>query len=744
MWTRNAELVGIFLAGILLASTVFPAMAQQEKEKEEDAGKAEKPIPLEELRVREFLYHQAEAPEERRLSDAIPTTNISREQIDDRVNRRVGDAVKRMPGVFMGGAPGENNDIRLRGLDKEFTRVQIDNVVVPDGGEKRELQLNRIPAYLIEEVTIIRNPTAEYESDGLAGRVKLKTRPIPERFSGNARLGSGGREHFGDGTWSNSISAGGRIGDLLGAMGTFSFNRDPFVKNKTERQFKAGGEAKTTNGEQEAKNLEATDAFFDVGLFYKGGEVHVKPLMLRLNENKDKKKTARDLTKAAANDETSEREREDKIKQTVGGAVEHRHELTPKIKFEHTMAYYSNREDKGDKTKDSFKETKSVMTFDKREVEEERKEDQTWNYNAKLTVPLTFVLPQELKTGFAMRFRDRFRDKTKIEIKPDGTSTDKTTPKDTYFLKENYFAGFAQNEVWLTDRFSLLPGVRVEYVTLTARDRISPEANRGFTDVNPSIHTLWRATDQLSFKTAFSRAVNRPKFDELSPFEQEDANKIIIGNPDLDPARAWNLDVGFDYAHRDLFFGVNFFHKWVKGVIEEVDTGEDRNGKSVFQMQNVGDGWVRGVELEQRLGFNWTGFDWIGGLTLWANQTVLDSQLEEASGKKRPFKEQPKFITNLGLNYELIPRTTILTFSANFVKPGVNHEASGDIKRVTPDWQFDLALRRHLIEGFYGFVEVDNLTNVQRVEVTHKANGESVRKKEGANRTILVGLSYSF
>ena len=284
----------------------------------------------------------------------------------------------------------------------------------------------------------------------------------------------------------------------------------------------------------------------------------------------------------------------------------------------------------------------------------------------------------------------------------------------------------------------------MEYVTLAARDRTSPEAKRGLTDVNPSIHTLWRATDRLSLKTAFSRAVNRPKFDELSPFEQEAADKITIGNPNLDPARAWNLDMGLDYAHRDLFFGLNLFHKWVKGVIEEIDTGEDRNGKDVFQVQNVGDGWVRGIELEQRLGFNWTGFDWIRGLTLWTNQTVLDSQLEEASGKKRPFKEQPKFITNLGLDYELIPRSTILTFSTNFVKPGVNFEASGDVKRVKPEWKFDLALRQQLTGGLSGFLEINDLTNVQRVEITRKANGETVKKNEGVNRTILIGLNYNF
>ena len=732
----------IVMVGLLITPIMQPmdskAQEQAPTDKVEEKTEAEKTFVFPPVTVT-----TERVAEESRLSDPVPNTGVNREQIDNRANRRVGEILKRMPGVYMGGAPGENNDVRLRGLDKEFTRIQLDDMTLPDGGEKRELQVNRVPAYLIEEVTILRNPTAEYESDGLAGRVKLKTRAIPEKFSGNSRLSSGGRDHFGDGTWSNSVSAGGKMGDWLGSMATFSFNRDPFVKNKIEREFKANGDAKKSKAEQETKNLTARDGFVDVGLYYGRGELHLKPLMLHLNEKKDKTKSERDLTKAAAGDETFERERENKTKQTVGGAVEHRHQLTSTIKLEHTMAYYSTREGQGGKTKDSFKETKSVMTYDKREVEDERKEDQTWNYNAKLTVPFTLGLPQELKTGFSLRFRDRFRDKEKIEIK-NGVGTDKTTPKDTYFLNENYYAGFVQDEVKVTDRFSLLPGVRVEYVGLSARDKLHPEKQSAFLDPNPSIHALWRATDRLSLKTAFSRAVNRPKFDELSPFEQEDANKIVIGNPDLEPARAWNLDVGLDYAHRDVFFGLNFFHKWVKGVIEEVDTGEDRNGKSVFQVQNVGDGWVRGVELEQRVGFNWTGIDWVRGLTLWTNQTFLKSMLEDAAGNKRPFKEQPKFITNIGLDYEWIPRTTIFTFSTNFVKPGVNVEASGDVKRLKPEWRFDLALRQRLMGSLYGFVEAANLTGAQKEEKTTKANGETARNKERVNRTLLLGMSYSF
>ena len=58
--------------------------------------------------------------DERRLGDPRPTAGIGRQDIATRNNRLLSDVLARMPGVFLTGPPGSEENLRLRGLDKEY------------------------------------------------------------------------------------------------------------------------------------------------------------------------------------------------------------------------------------------------------------------------------------------------------------------------------------------------------------------------------------------------------------------------------------------------------------------------------------------------------------------------------------------------------------------------------------------------------------------------------------------------
>src|SRR5690606_24267355 len=110
------------------------------------------------------------------------------------------------------------------------------------GGEKRELQLNRIPADLIQEVRVLRNPAPEFESDGMAGRLDFRFRPIPESpLTGEFRIGGGERSGAADARWLGSAVVAGRLTRNLGLLGSFFYLDDPTYKLKTEDEFSAAG-----------------------------------------------------------------------------------------------------------------------------------------------------------------------------------------------------------------------------------------------------------------------------------------------------------------------------------------------------------------------------------------------------------------------------------------------------------------------------------------------------------------------
>lgn len=680
-------------------------------------------------------------PERQRLDNPMPQTGVSREEFEQRNNRRLGDVLQRLPGVLMGGPPGQPQDVQLRGLDKEFSRTQVDGVRLPDGGEKREFQVNRIPSFLVDKVTVIRNQTAEYESDGLAGQVDVKTRTIPKgKPQVEARLGYGGHDGGLDGDLVHgSLGFGYRPVDWLGGSGAFDYQDNTVVRPK----FKLFSTGKTED-ENETERQESSNFFGDLATFYDGGEFHFKPMVLELDKDKTKTKTVREKGKVA----TREDEHEDTLQSTYGLGLSHRHTFKQGSLWESRAGFYQSEEDK-DKTKPAFKETKlnsGLFALDKTTLEKEDKQDKTWDVASSLRTPFTLGLPQELKFGVAFRQRERDRDKLAREISKAGKLTNTTKPKDKYALEETYYAAFIQDNLWFTDRISLMPGLRAEHVALRSATGDGTNASKNTTDLNPSLHFLYRVRDDLSLRAAFSKSLSRPKFDELSPFEQDDGNtKIVIGNPDLDPARAWNFDVGGEYSITDLFFAVNLFHKQISDVIEEVDTGVNRGTKDIFQVENVGDGWTRGIELEQRLGFNWSGLEILNGFKLWANETLLESELTDKNGRQRPFKNQPRFLTNAGLDYNYAPWGTIFTLAWNYVPEQWEYKPDGTFKAILPSSTFDVSAYQRIYRGFSAFAEINNLSDEHRAENEYAVNGStSSEKVETYGRTFLVGVKWQF
>lgn len=673
-----------------------------------------------------------------RLEDPLFQTGLERSDIATRNNRRLSDVVARMPGVFMSGPPGGDKDVRLRGLDKEFSRTQVDGFMIPDGGEKRELQLNRIPSSTVQSVRIVRNPTAEFESDGLAGRVDVQTRPISEQFLLDGRFGYGNRRN----TWSNRIaqgqlSAGKRFHRNFGAFGTFDYFNDVLP---IERRFVS------PNGDVEADDerqpQRSPNFFGNFGVYTERfGDLHIKPVYMNFTSEKER---LREVTNAQGRFTRRELETETKTQQTLGLSLNHRYARPSGFILDTQGAWFGGGEDKPRERIVYRILPDNTFTPNTLAMDPERKADKTWNFNSAASVPLRALFWQEWKFGTSLRSRGRLRDRTRQEINlATGSVRDTGEGKDRYRLSESYYAGFVQNRIRFTDRFSWTPGVRVERVDLSPQSGAVLAPTRTFLDVNPSSHLLYRAASNLSLRAAVSRGLARPKFDELAPFENITATKIVIGNPDLEPSRAWNYDAGADYATRLATFSVNFFHKDIRGIIEELGTGEFVQGRDVFQVRNIGNGWTRGLELEQRLRVPSAAPRWMRAFSFWANETILRSNVRDAQGFERPFKEQPRWIANFGADFQEEGWGTSLSVMSNFISRRFDFKTNGDITSFGGSASVDVALYQRLVGNSRLFIEANNLTNRDRNRDEIFARGGVQRRREVFGRTMLVGLQVS-
>lgn len=656
----------------------------------------------------------------------LPGSTIDRTQyVAMPTGPRVQDVVKRLPGVVTGGAPGEDKDARVLGLDKEYTRTTVDGIQLPDGGEKREFNLDRLSTVLVDSVDVIRGRRAEMDGDGIAGRIDIKLRDIPADIGWEASSALGGSSDGHLQHW-HSIVGGGMLNGNFGMQGGIVYS-DQAVSKTKDKYDRSGN---LSEQEREKKPVQSVDMLLDVLWQNEANAVRFKPMFLDQVETKDKTKTK--YKDGALNG--TETEHEEKRKQTIGGTLSWRHDFEglSGASLETRAAYYSGTEDK-EKTKRVYKKDGSEDAA-KRETEYEDKSDTILQGEATMALPLElFDKDHELKFGGLARYKDRRKDKQKYAA--DGDLADPGV-KDTYTIEETVVAGFVQDRIRLGERLSIIPGLRVEAAWLDA-SALSNQASEGVTvDFLPSLPVELELTDRWSLHASAARVVNRPKFDLLIPYEEEKDDRYVIGNPDLDPERGWAFDADLVYHAGYMSLGFGFFHRQISGIIEEVDTGVVRDGKTVYTNQNVGDGWTNGAILSQRVSLDFLDMPIIDGFAVSSSQTFAHSRLREyATGEVRAFKEQPTFWGDLTVEWTDPSRrfyaATALSYTGKVAKSG-----DGDGEYREAELSLDAQLRYRLTDTVELFALGENLTGTERVKV--KADG--TREVEKGPTTFFAGL----
>lgn len=669
--------------------------------------------------------------------------------LEDTPGLQLGDSIKYAPGVYLSGNINENDDLQIRGMPKGYSRTRISGLAIPDaGGEAREFKLNRLPNGLFKEAKIIRNPTAEYESDGIAGSLEMETIDIPQRFSNEMRLGFGARDSRTP-VWDASVLSGGRFDSRFGALGAFSYGFDPTMKNKNTTDYAADGTADKSSWRKENTPVDTYSAFLDGGFFYDGGEIHIKPLYLFRDVEKRSTKHTIKFEDPADEDESIDDDAEDRTERTAGATVTSLHRWSDTAKQETLLGYYQANERMPFSDTDSLKEDGGVFEYDGSSHEDYRKDDDTFDLQTKTTLDLATALRQQLKFGAAFRNRGRDSQHHLIETDEDGNVDDLTTDADEYHITEDYLAGFVQDQIWLNDQFSVLPGLRLEHQRQQSRDGGGMDSDRTMMDLNPTFHMLYQPNKEVSLRFGFSRTVNRPQFDQLSPFHRinDDDERVEVGNPDLDPAHSWNFDLGADWNGGPFFVSANLFYKKIHDVIQDDLVGtEDVGGDSydLYQARNVGDGWLKGIELDQRFSFEKAGISQLPGLELWANESIYSSRVHFENDNTSSFEEQPGFIANIGLDCELAATHTVLSISSNFAGGFDWDETDGTNIGYRPEWIVNLALRQPIAKGLEAFVEVSNLFDEERQETEKSTDGEVREEYITGGRLILAGLNYQF
>ena len=189
-------------------------------------------------------------------------------------------------------------------------------------------------------------------------------------------------------------------------------------------------------------------------------------------------------------------------------------------------------------------------------------------------------------------------------------------------LPENIYTGnldihgvFASAELTLGEKWSLIPGFRVEsFSQKVAYDviNIRPD-DPGFRNVYeniylPSLNVRYAINDDSNLRFAFSKTASFPEFKEVAPFVYEAVTQRIGGNPDLlgglngtgpTYSDVYNYDLKYEwFLEQGEIISLAAFAKTIKNPVNRVVAADATGTQRYFRTGNQAD--IYGVELELR------------------------------------------------------------------------------------------------------------------------------------------------
>ncbi len=230
-------------------------------------------------------------------------------------------------------------------------------------------------------------------------------------------------------------------------------------------------------------------------------------------------------------------------------------------------------------------------------------------------------------------------------------------------VKEDVFAAYVMTEQNLTDKLSVLTGVRVENTSVESEgfalefnedgDYVGSELvkdKEAYVHILPSAHFKYNLNDNTVLRFAWTNTLARPNYQDLVPFEitvNED-DEIFRGNTELSATESMNFDVMGEHYFKNVgIISAGIFHKEIKDFIYTNVT--EQGNFDVFQPKNGDDASISGAEFSfQR------NLDFLPGvlknLSVMLNYTYLTSDadgIKNGDGEERTDVDLPGTTPNM-------------------------------------------------------------------------------------------------
>lgn len=664
------------LLAIGLISPVWGVLAQTAPAKVTDMGRVE---------IRSNRDNDTEA---RRESTAAKIV-IGREDIEKQGDATLGEVLKRLPGVTIGGAPGRGGAIRMRGLGNGYTQILIDGERLPPG-----FSVDQLTPEQVEKIEIMRAPTAETGARAIAGTINIVLREGQKASPDDLKL-TRSTEH-GEASsqvnWVHNLKTEPISGTFtLSAMDNYRHEESSTVTESSLitdriREFSSVGHRKAMNanarlqwkGEQ-GRSLVLTP-FVVYSEFDNRGQLAVRTTEGAALSDTAQIQSGNRFTMARLNGQWNERlSADDRLEVRFGAG---------KTTYDYRL----------DQTGAAGVTTGSGQPLLRNGFETQNFVDNSYSLNGKWTRALDNG--HQIVSGLELETVKR-DEQGNAALAEDGGNLTASTRR---------WAIYTQDEFKINPQWSAYGGLR--YENLLTEGTVNGVLKRNDSAVwTPLLHAVYKPDPQKrdQIRMSLTRSYKSPTLYQLvaryvpSLGENSWTQADRTGNPDLKPELATGVDVAFErYLDQGGLLSANVFRRNISNLIRYTTSYNTSTGRYISLPTNVGDAVTQGLELEAKFRLD----QWFAGalpVDVRANASFFHSRVQDVPGPNNRLDQQPGMTANLGGDYRL--RSWPLTLGGN-----VNWNPAYDTRRTEQQWVYQGTKR---VVDVYGLWKISPSTGLR-------------------------------
>ncbi len=336
-----------------------------------------------------------------------------------------------------------------------------------------------------------------------------------------------------------------------------------------------------------------------------------------------------------------------------------------------------------------------------------------------------------------------------------------------FIFDEDVFAIYGMG-TWENGPMVITAGIRVEWTELDSRGNIvnpveapdpGPDGNpvtedtvfitpvqetNSYSDVLPSINLRYDFSEKLVGRASAHRSVVRPRVEDVAFRAEIDGNDIELGNPLLDPFRAWNVDASLAYYPTDLsVLSGGIFWKTIEDFIftQAIDDYDflGRTFDEATIALNGDDADVFGIELNYQQHFGFLGAPWDAFLIA-LNYTYVDTEAT-VDGRKVNLPKQSQSVASFLLGYDKhgLDLRLAMSYRDRYID---ELEGEGEDRYVDDHLQWDFTAKYRINDSWLVYAEIANLGN----EPEYYYSGRETRllQYDEFGTTSALGVQYNF